>query len=255
MTERLGRLCAAVVSVVLLTACSSHHIAIPPSLTSVALPAAVDQMHSPASSAPATTEGLQISIIGDSFTSGTHYGGWGSKNWTNLLQHSLAKAGYDVYMQRSARGGAGYRHIGPSGTTYGSEAERDINPDTKMIVFFGSDSDADSVDGLYGAVVTAINTARQKAPGAPILVIGPGWCRASAPSQDILATRDAVRDASQTTGVTFIDPIDADWFEQNPNNIAPDGVHPTDAGHAIIAERLLGPFLDALRTVAPPPAP
>jgi len=64
-----------------------------------------------------------------------------------------------------------------------------------------------------------------------------------------------VRDAVQTTGVTFVDPIAANWFDQNPINIAPDGVHPTDAGHAVIAERLFQPFIDALRTVAPPHTP
>jgi lysophospholipase L1-like esterase len=246
---------AVLAAVMVLCGCTSSDLRMSPGATTQnpQTTAAADDLTVPHRSN--TPNALQITVIGDSFTSGTPYGGWGPKNWTNVLNHSLAGAGYDVYLRRSARGGSGYRHIGISGTTYQSEASREINPDTKMVVFVGSDSDADSVGGLYGAVVNTIDLAKEKAPGAPILVVGPGWCRPMPPSQDILATRDAVREASAATEVRFIDPIEDNWFDQNPELIAPDKVHPTDAGHQVIADRLFEPFIEALRSIQAPTTP
>jgi lysophospholipase L1-like esterase len=36
----------------------------------------------------------------------------------------------------------------------------------------------------------------------------------------------------------FIDPIAERWFVGRPDLIAQDGVHPTDAGHAYMADKI-----------------
>ncbi|HEX3545697.1 MAG TPA: SGNH/GDSL hydrolase family protein, partial [Mycobacterium sp.] len=45
-------------------------------------------------------------------------------------------------------------------------------------------------------------------------------------------------------GAVFIDPIAAGWFVGRPGLIGADGVHPTDAGHALMAEKI-APLIDA----------
>ncbi len=49
---------------------------------------------------------------------------------------------------------------------------------------------------------------------------------------------------SELAGATFVDPIAARWFVDRPGLIGADGVHPTDAGHAYMAEKL-APLISA----------
>ena len=39
-------------------------------------------------------------------------------------------------------------------------------------------------------------------------------------------------------GATFVDPIAERWFVDRPDLIGRDGVHPTDAGHAYMADKI-----------------
>jgi len=39
-------------------------------------------------------------------------------------------------------------------------------------------------------------------------------------------------------GAAFVDPIAEGWFVGRPDLIGADGVHPTDAGHLYMAERI-----------------
>ena len=39
-------------------------------------------------------------------------------------------------------------------------------------------------------------------------------------------------------GATWIDPIAERWFVGRPDLIGADGVHPTDAGHAYMADKI-----------------
>ena len=50
--------------------------------------------------------------------------------------------------------------------------------------------------------------------------------------------RDILSGQANDAGATFIDPISEGWFVGRPDLIGPDGVHPNDAGHAYMAEKI-----------------
>ena len=41
-----------------------------------------------------------------------------------------------------------------------------------------------------------------------------------------------------STGAVFVDPIAEAWFIDRPDLIGPDGIHPTNAGHAYVADKI-----------------
>jgi lysophospholipase L1-like esterase len=53
-----------------------------------------------------------------------------------------------------------------------------------------------------------------------------------------LYIRDTLNSQADWAGATFIDPIREGWFVGRPDLIGPDGVHPNDAGHAYMAEKI-----------------
>lgn len=64
--------------------------------------------------------------------------------------------------------------------------------------------------------------------------------------------RDALHTAvGAVPNTTFIDPLAENWFANPPAGaIAPDGQHPTDVGHRLIADKLSA---DLVRLgIAPP---
>jgi lysophospholipase L1-like esterase len=74
-------------------------------------------------------------------------------------------------------------------------------------------------------------------------VIGPPWPTAD-PPPEILRIRDILRYQAGILGATFVDPIAAGWFVGHPELIGKDGVHPTDAGHAYMADKI-APYISA----------
>jgi len=84
------------------------------------------------------------------------------------------------------------------------------------------------------------------APGAQIVVIGPTW-GADPPSPQVLATRDAVRDAAAAFNAFFVDPLQDGWFTTGePGLIGSDSVHPTDLGNERMAQNLAPIFTNLL---------
>ena len=62
----------------------------------------------------------------------------------------------------------------------------------------------------------------------------------------MLTIRDSLRRQALAAGAVFIDPIAEGWFVGRPDLIGGDGVHPTDAGHAYMAERIAPLIYDQL---------
>ena len=50
---------------------------------------------------------------------------------------------------------------------------------------------------------------------------------------------------AHAVGAEFVDPIADRWFVDRPDLIGADGVHPTDAGHAYMADKIV-PLVSAL---------
>ncbi len=180
----------------------------------------------------------RVAVISDSYTTGTDLGGHGTSGWPALAWQLLAAQGKPVAADVAAEGRAGYGVRGDHNSTFGDLTARAVRPDDALVVFFGSRNDqpVEAVE-VAGLARSAYELARRKAPTARFLVIGPPWPTADVPVR-ILQIRDALATVARASGATFVDPLAERWFVDRPDLIAVDGVHPNDAGHAYLAQRI-----------------
>lgn len=185
-----------------------------------------------------------VAVVGDSYTNGTDLGGRGPKAWTAQAWQALAGQGVQVAPDVAAEGRAGYGVRGDHGSIFLDLTARAVSRDDALVVFFGSRNDQ-GVDptALADLVNNAFALARRTAPAANLLVIGPPWPTADVPPA-ILQIRDILESQALAFGAPFFDPIVAGWFVGRPDLIGADGVHPNDAGHVYMAQRL-APLIDA----------
>jgi len=158
-----------------------------------------------------------------------------------LDRPSLAVAGSarNTRHRRCGRqGGAGYGTRGNHGSVFEDLTADAVEPDDALVVYFGSRNDQ-GVDPTLLSILAwgTFQLARRTAPSAKFLVIGPPWPTAD-PPHAVLRIRDALKYQAGVVGATFIDPIATGWFVGRPDLIGQDGVHPTDAGHAYMADKL-----------------
>jgi len=179
-----------------------------------------------------------IAVIGDSYTTGGDLGGLGANGWTARAWQLLTQQGTTVAADVAAEGGAGYGTRGNHGSVFEDLTVDAVKPDDALVVFFGSRNDQ-GVDPTQLSILAwgTYQLARRTAPKARFLVIGPPWPTAD-PPDPVLRIRDALRYQARVAGATFVDPIAAGWFVGRPDLIGKDGVHPTDAGHAYMADKI-----------------
>ena len=198
---------------------------------------------------PATvgTPVSRVAIVGDSYTNGTAIGGRGVHAWPTRVWSTLARGGQPVTADVAAEGRAGYGVRGDQGDQFGDLTAQAVKPDDALVVFYGSRNDQVVDPNLLGGLVhAAFALARDEAPLARLLVIGPPWPTADVPGT-ILRVRDVLASQSTLAGATFVDPIALRWFVDRPDLIGRDGVHPTDAGHAYMADEIAPFIADQLR--------
>ena len=188
-----------------------------------------------------------IAVIGDSYTTGSDQGGRGPNGWAPQVWQMLARQGWSIAPDVAAEGGAGYGVRGNRGSVFGDLTARAVQPDDALVVFFGSRNDQ-RIDpqALATTAHDAFALARRTAPNARLLVIGPPWPTADVPGV-VLQIRDVLYTQARLAGAAFMDPLTARWFFDTPNLIGTDGVHPTDAGHAYLAQ-LIAPLIAAQLT-------
>ncbi|WP_448221776.1 GDSL-type esterase/lipase family protein [Gordonia iterans] len=208
----------------------------------------------PASTAPLETPpSVRILVIGDSLTAGTKYGGNADFGWPLMIQRRLAAASLNqcpVMLRISGRGGAGYATPGQRHTTFESEAKRLMTPDISAVVLMGSNNDSRAAEMQEAGVVQTIEQIRRVSPDVPIAVLPSPWVRAEDPSAAYFANAATLRRvAAEYPGVRFRDPYEEGWFTGMDFNqvLGRDGVHPTDAGHVVFADRLEPMFREFAR--------
>jgi lysophospholipase L1-like esterase len=179
-----------------------------------------------------------VAVIGDSYTTGTDEGGWGANAWTARAWQALAQRGMQIGADVEAEGKAGYAVPGDHGSIFEDLTARAVKPDDALVVFFGSRNDQDVDPGLLALKTReAFLLARRFAPTARFLVIGPPWPTADVP-ESVLQVRDVVNAQARAVGAAFVDPIGDHWFVDRPDLIGVDGVHPNDAGHQYLADKI-----------------
>lgn len=189
--------------------------------------------------APLSASPSRLAVIGDSYTAGFEDTGRGAANWTELAWQTLARRGLYVRADVAAEGGAGYGVRGNAGGLYGDLTARAVQADDALVVFFGSRNDQDVEPGqLSRLVADTLGLARRTAPSARMLVIGPPWPTTDVPG-NVWRVRDILSTEARVVGADFVDPLAERWFVGRPDLIGPDGVHPTDAGHAYLADKIV----------------
>jgi lysophospholipase L1-like esterase len=179
-----------------------------------------------------------VAVVGDSYTTGTDEGGLGRKSWTARAWRTLGQRGMRIAADVAAEGKAGYGTPGDHGSLFEDLTARAVKPSDVLVVFFGSRNDRGvNLEVLAERVRATFDSARRYAPTARLLVIGPPWPTADVPV-DVLQIRDVLFAAARDAGVAWVDPIFEHWFVNIPGLIGPDGVHPNDAGHQYLADKI-----------------
>ena len=201
-----------------------------------------------ASTALGSTES-KIAVIGDSYTAGSSEGGNGPHSWPELAWGLLARSGVEVDADVAAEGGAGYGQRGSRGSLFEDLTAQAVRRNDDLIVYFGSRNDQ-TVDPqkFPSSAANTFHLARFAAPAAKVLVIGPPWPTVLPPPA-VLKIRDLLREQAAMVGAVFVDPITEGWFVGRPDLIGQDGVHPTDAGHVYMAEKI-APLIYGQLTIA-----
>ncbi|MCU1401000.1 MAG: lysophospholipase L1-like esterase [Acidimicrobiales bacterium] len=151
----------------------------------------------------------------------------------------LEDSGYNVELTVDATAGSGYVRTGASGTNFVDQIGRTVTPDTSLVVVFGSRYDDGIIprEQVGSTANTAIENIRSIAPNAAILVIGPAWPDDQFPAY-ISGIEWILKATVAADHATFLDPIADQWFFGQSAVIGSDGISPTDAGHAFMAERI-----------------
>ncbi|MFW2512316.1 SGNH/GDSL hydrolase family protein [Demequina sp. SO4-13] len=190
------------------------------------MPAAeVTPRASAAPSAVQAPEPTRVVAVSDSYTAGSAEDSGAESRWPA-----------SIGVEPIATSGVGYVQGGAEGSFVALAGE--IPAGATTVVFFGSRNDMSyGYDAVREGADAAFATALSIAPDATMIVIGPPWVDADPPAE-ILTVRDAVSDAASAVEATWVDPIAEGWFVDDEQLIGSDGVHPTDAGHAFLAERI-----------------
>lgn len=186
-------------------------------------------------------------VVGDSYTEGVAQGGLGDANWTAQLRSLLRSNDDRVAMTVDGSGGSGYLSVGWRNVTFGQMADRTVDDSADIVIVFGSINDmfqgAGTADVTRAARDT-YTTIRAAAPGATLVVIGPSPTGDEVPDE-LRRVSEGVARAAADAGATFVDPIAERWFSGDAAAlISDDELHPTDDGHAYIAELVL-PHVEA----------
>lgn len=192
-------------------------------------------------------EPKKVVLIGD-YTAESAVGGTGPRNWTALVGLAL-QTNRPTRVIRDNSEGSGYVAAGAYDQTYLDATKVLVTKDVSAVVIFGSRYDMYAApDAVKDAAAKTYDAVKQAAPDAVLVVVGPTW-PGNAPPRELLATRDKVHEAAADAGATFVDPIEEGWFADDPGKyMAPDNIHPSDAGHERIA---LGIYQNVLQALNP----
>jgi lysophospholipase L1-like esterase len=110
----------------------------------------------------------------------------------------------------------------------------EIPTDATLIVIFGSRNDVATSSEVEIAANAMFDAVQVQAPSARVLVVGPAWIT-SDPPDNLLASDDGLAAAAGAHGFDFVSALDAGVLADRADLIGEDGVHPNDAGHAVLA--------------------
>jgi len=174
-------------------------------------------------------------FLGDSYTSGWSGAGLGARGWPRIVG---AANGWKVV--NLAVPGTGFINPGWTGQPIGSRVGAAIDRHPGVVVIAGGHNDSRwSTASVAAAADRVIQRLRAALPNARLVIVAPIWPSGSPPSR-CLELRDHLRRTAASVGAVFVDPLAENWFGGSRHAmILADGIHPSDAGHRYIAQRVL----------------
>ena len=181
-----------------------------------------------------------VAVIGDEHTSGSRYGGTGSRGWPALARDLLQKQGLLIDPAVGAKDGSGYgKHATVGSERFIDQVERVAGANDRLVILFGSNNDKTTPsDNLTTSLRRTFAKVKKKAPDARLLAIGPAEVQPPSPSADVFRARDITREQAEAAGGTFIDPLEEGWFDERWDLFGGNGKYPNDAGHVVMADRI-----------------
>lgn len=215
--------------------------------------AATDRWQAPsaATPTPTPTPSPSMLVFGDSWTRGM-----AATDTAHAYPHLTGELlGWDV--TALGEDGSGYLHPGELGGFYGTrvaELNPDLDPD--VVIVQGSVNDRNELISALPRAARAVWRAVESTyPEADVIILGPA--PSTLPLDERVEGIDAVlADLAAEAGLDYISPIAEEWLtEANIGEYidASAAFHPSDAGHAYLAERLAADLaeLDPLSPFAP----
>jgi lysophospholipase L1-like esterase len=209
----------------------------------------------PSSNAPQASRQAvpNVDIIGDSYVVGSDQGGYGAANWTKIVGSRFYSDARPVDMNVIGHPGAGYIVRGSEKVTFAEAAATSLRSTADLVLVFGSRNDGkQEAAAMTAAANDLFAKIRERAPRAKLVVVGPAWVDEKVPDF-ITIDSQAISGAASAAGVTFVDPLSEGWFfGADAKLIGADGVHPTDAGHQYLAEKMYALISRSLASLATP---
>lgn len=179
-------------------------------------------------------------------------------SWTFGLAATSASGGY-AYLTGEMLGwdttvagenGSGYLRPGELGGLYGSRVvQLDPDLDPQVVVVQGSINDrGQDMDRLADAARSVWDALEAMYPDAELVVLGPAPSRL--PVSDSVRRIDSILSrAAERDDVAYISPVDEKWITKaNYDDVIDDSptghYHPSDGGHAYLAETLAAHLRD-----------
>lgn len=214
-------------------------------------------------------------VMGDSISGGSAENtGAGNGTW---VQRTGDYLGWRDGWNQSI-GGTGYVATSGSSVAIPARTDQDVvayAPD-HLVLWAGYNDQLESQSSIASAASQTLQKVATGSPGTSTYVVGP-WSKSGTPVASLTATDETLRQVAAQAGVPFVSPrtgtvYGADgqvaayqrpWITGTGNAGAPngtgnadqyvsqDGVHPTDAGHRYIAQRMALALEQVLGTPAP----
>jgi lysophospholipase L1-like esterase len=166
----------------------------------------------------------RMAVIGDSYSAGTD----NPKIWPSIVAQREHYRLFDAGVP-----GAAYSGNGP---TFQQQIDAVVAFEPSVLLVLGGRNDSERVTQVPAAATTFYSTLKQKLPNTKIVIMGPIW-DASTPSAGVEAVDKATQAAATAAGLTYHDVLNERWLN-DPALIGPDGVHPNDAGHQQLADKI-----------------
>lgn len=179
-------------------------------------------------------------LIGDSFLNGTGATSPATENWGAQIQKYITGD-----FKTFANGGGGFLTSGATGTNFTGQispggaaytAFSDRNEVTAIIAVGGVNDGDGTIDTIYNATKTFVQTAKANFPNAKVFIVYNPTVAPTLPCQQFMGIVQAAVD----TGA-FTAPMSFGWiWEGRDLNNSGDNIHPNSRGYALMGSILAG---------------